>query len=59
MVAAGVLAAADHGGLFIGNSILCWRCRELAAAGRLELRHPSLADIHSNELRAARAAAHR
>jgi len=58
-VAAGVLAAADHGCLFIGDSILYWRCHELAAASRLELRHPSLANIHSNELRVARAAAHR
>ncbi|KVV47252.1 hypothetical protein WK81_06075 [Burkholderia ubonensis] len=55
-LAGGVMADADRGGLFVSDSIALWRCRELAAAGRLELQDDT-ADLHSTQVRAARATA--
>ncbi|MCW0014746.1 DUF3658 domain-containing protein, partial [Burkholderia pseudomallei] len=54
-LAGSVMAGADRGGLFVSDSIALWRCRELAAAGRLELQDPA-ADLPATLVRAARAA---
>ncbi|TKC79051.1 DUF1835 domain-containing protein [Trinickia terrae] len=56
---AGELMAADVGFL-VSDSIALWRCREAAAAGRIELRgaSPHGADWRTLELRAAVAACH-
>ncbi|KVE35945.1 DUF1835 domain-containing protein [Burkholderia sp. TSV86] len=60
-VAGAVMALADRGQLFVSDTVAFWRCRELAVAGRLELR----GDVRSVEhwrtatLRVAPAAAHR
>jgi hypothetical protein len=52
-----VIALADRGHLFVSDAVAYWRCRELAAAGRLELRGD---DRHTDALRSAalRTAAH-
>jgi hypothetical protein len=55
-LAGDVMANADRGSLFVSDTIALWRCRELAAAGRLELQHGCLADLRSTQVRAARAA---
>ncbi|WP_322082071.1 DUF1835 domain-containing protein [Burkholderia sp. BCC1972] len=55
-----IMAAADRGGLFVSDSIAWWRCRELAAAGRLELQDDAPDALSSTQVRAARTAlAHR
>ncbi|WGY68659.1 DUF1835 domain-containing protein [Burkholderia cepacia] len=55
-----IMAAADRGGLFVSDSIAWWRCRELAAAGRLELQDDAPDALSSTQVRTARAAlAHR
>ncbi|WP_343727570.1 DUF1835 domain-containing protein [Burkholderia seminalis] len=55
-----IMAAADRGGLFVSDSIAWWRCRALAAAGRLELQDDAPEALSSTQVRAARAAfAHR
>ncbi|MBY4833657.1 DUF1835 domain-containing protein [Burkholderia dolosa] len=55
-----IMAEADRGGLFVSDAIAWWRCRELAAAGRLELQDDAPAALSSTQVRAARAAiAHR
>lgn len=56
-----VIAHADRGHLFVSDSVACWRCRELAAAGRLELQGGALRvdTLQSVQLRAAPAAASR
>lgn len=54
-LAGSVMAGADRGGLFVSDSIALWRCRELAAAGRLELQDPA-ADLPATLVRATRAA---
>ncbi|MCW3640945.1 DUF1835 domain-containing protein [Burkholderia cenocepacia] len=54
-----IMAAADRGGLFVSDSIAWWRCRELAATGRLELQDDAPAALSSTQVRAAPAAAHR
>ncbi|WP_034196577.1 DUF3658 domain-containing protein, partial [Burkholderia cenocepacia] len=54
-----IMAAADRGGLFVSDAIAWWRCRELAAAGRLELQDDAPDALSSTQVRAARAAAHR
>ncbi|EGD02345.1 hypothetical protein B1M_22002, partial [Burkholderia sp. TJI49] len=46
---------ADRGGLFVSDSIAWWRCRELAAAGRLELQDDAPAALPTTQLRAASA----
>lgn len=51
-----VMAGADRGGLFVSDSIAWWRCRELAAAGRLELQDDAPAALSSTQVRAAAAA---
>ncbi|WP_175720937.1 DUF1835 domain-containing protein [Burkholderia anthina] len=53
----GIMAGADRGGLFVSDAIAWWRCRELAAAGRLELQDDAPAALSSTQVRAA--AAHR
>ncbi|KVK87158.1 hypothetical protein WT01_14200 [Burkholderia cepacia] len=52
-----IMADADRGGLFVSDSIAWWRCRELAAAGRLELQDDTPDALSSTQVRAARAAA--
>ncbi|ABB07026.1 DUF1835 domain-containing protein [Burkholderia sp. Ac-20384] len=52
----GIMADADRGGLFVSDSIAWWRCRELAAAGRLELQDDAPDALSSTQVRAARAA---
>ncbi|WP_179405462.1 DUF1835 domain-containing protein [Burkholderia guangdongensis] len=51
-----VIALADRGHLFVSDTVAYWRCRELAAAGRLELKDDDRrADaLRSAALRAAR-----
>ncbi|WP_063533683.1 DUF1835 domain-containing protein [Burkholderia sp. MSMB1589WGS] len=48
-----VMAFADHGHLFVGDVIAFWRCRELAAAGRIELQGDarSIDDLRTATLR--------
>ena len=53
----GIMADADRGGLFVSDAIAWWRCRELAAAGRLELQDDAPTALSSTQVRAA--AAHR
>ncbi|MDR8731427.1 DUF1835 domain-containing protein [Burkholderia pseudomultivorans] len=50
-----IMADADRGGLFVSDSIAWWRCRELAAAGRLELQDDAPAALPTTQLRAASA----
>ncbi|AIO33555.1 DUF1835 domain-containing protein [Burkholderia pseudomultivorans] len=50
-----IMADADRGGLFVSDSIAWWRCRELAAAGRLELQDDAPAALLTTQLRAASA----
>ncbi|WDD96028.1 DUF1835 domain-containing protein [Burkholderia sp. FERM BP-3421] len=49
-----VMGCADRGHLFVSDSIAFWRCRELAAAGRVELRggEPSIDNLRALTLRA-------
>ncbi|KVV48129.1 hypothetical protein WT27_04320 [Burkholderia territorii] len=54
-VVGGIMAGADRGGLFVSDSIAWWRCRELAAAGRLELQDDAPAALSSTQMRAAAA----
>ncbi|RQS73399.1 DUF1835 domain-containing protein [Burkholderia sp. Bp8963] len=56
-VVGSVIGEIEHGSLFVGDQIAFWRCRELAAAGRLEMRGDTHSDLRSAEVRAARAAA--
>ncbi|MCA8067632.1 DUF1835 domain-containing protein [Burkholderia sp. AU31624] len=51
-----IMADADRGGLFVSDSIAWWRCRELAAAGRLELQDDAPDALSSTQVRAARTA---
>ena len=51
-----IMADADRGGLFVSDSIAWWRCRELAAAGRLEQQDDAPDALSSTQVRAARAA---
>lgn len=53
---AAFMAGADRGGLFVSDSIAWWRCRELAAAGRLELQDDAPAALSSTQVRAAASA---
>jgi len=48
-----IMAGADRGGLFVSDSIAWWRCRELAAAGRLELEDDTPAALPFTRVRAA------
>lgn len=54
-VVGSIMASADRGGLFVSDSIAWWRCRELAAAGRLELQDDAPAALSSTQVRAAAA----
>ncbi|MBI0326629.1 DUF1835 domain-containing protein [Burkholderia plantarii] len=58
-VVGAVIGLANRGHLGIGDSIAFWRCRELAAAGRLELRggEPGSDNLRATSLRAVPAAA--
>ncbi|MFP3617122.1 DUF3658 domain-containing protein, partial [Paraburkholderia sp. SIMBA_050] len=51
-VVGGIMAGADRGGLFVSDSIAWWRCRELAAAGRLELQDDAPAALSFTQVRA-------
>lgn len=53
----GVIGEFEHGSLFVGDRVAWWRCRELAAAGRLDLSGAAVADLRSTQVRAAHAAA--
>ncbi|ACR27437.1 DUF1835 domain-containing protein [Burkholderia glumae] len=60
-VVGAIIALANRGHLRLGDSIAFWRCRELAAAGRLELRGgaPGPDNLRAASLRAVPAAAPR
>ncbi|HEM8495101.1 DUF1835 domain-containing protein [Burkholderia multivorans] len=51
-----IMAEADRGGLFVSDAVAWWRCRELAAVGRLELQDDAPAALSFTHVRAARAA---
>ncbi|WP_323119464.1 DUF1835 domain-containing protein [Burkholderia alba] len=54
-----VMGLADRGHLFVSDSVAFWRCRELAAAGRIELRGDDqrIDNLRALTLRAAPATA--
>ncbi|AOJ30229.1 DUF1835 domain-containing protein [Burkholderia metallica] len=52
----GIMADADRGGLFVSDAIAWWRCRELAAAGRLELQDDTPDALSFTQVRTARTA---